>query len=256
MVWGLPIYVRESRLTPADGNVPVALVHGLNVSSRHMIAFAEWMAPFYRMLAPDQPGYGKSGKPDHFLSLEERADWLADWLRAEGVERAAWLGTSFGAQVLAALAERHPEVVTRAVLVSPTIEPDSRTYPELVRRWWRNSRRESKGVGMSTLRDYRDTGVRRAIFTFRQMVADRIEERLPQVTMPTLVVRGDNDPILSPAWVAEVTRLLPRARMVTIPGAAHAVNMDAPRALAEAVRPFLAGELDWNARWEAGRQAG
>ena len=127
LVRGLSLFVRESRLAPAEHAVPVALVHGLNVSSRHMIAFAEWMAPSYRMLAPDQPGYGKSGKPDHFLSIEELADWLVAWLRAEGIERAAWLGTSFGAQVLAALAVRHPEVVTRAVLVSPTLEPVSRT---------------------------------------------------------------------------------------------------------------------------------
>ncbi|MDQ3880940.1 MAG: alpha/beta hydrolase, partial [Chloroflexota bacterium] len=63
--------------------------------------------------------------------------------------------------------------------------------------------------------------------------------KLPCVRVPTLVVRGGRDPIVPQAWAEEVARLLPRGRLVVIPGAAHAVNHDAPAALARVVLPFL-----------------
>jgi 2-hydroxy-6-oxonona-2,4-dienedioate hydrolase len=244
---GLRMFVRESAQTPSARTDPLVCVHGLNVSSRHDIPFAEEVAPYVRVYTPDQPGYGKSDGADHLLDIHELADWLAAWARAEGIERAAWIGSSFGTQVLTDLAVRHPTVVSRAILVSPTVEPTTRHYPLLARLWWKNKGREAEGVESSTLSEYRDTGLHRIFFTFRQMVRDRIEDRLPHMRMPVLVVRGGSDAILSPQWFEEVMRLLPKARMVTIPGAAHAVNMDAPWALAAAVLPFLTGARDWDA---------
>jgi pimeloyl-ACP methyl ester carboxylesterase len=236
---GLRMYVRASAEAPSATratDIPLVCVHGLNVSSRHAIPFALGVAPYVQVYAPDQPGYGKSDGADHLLDVDERA---------------AWIGSSFGTQMLSAIAVRHPDVVTCAILVSPIVEPATRTYPRLARLWWKNKSREPKGVEASTLSEYRDTGLPRVLFTFRQMVADRIEDRLPLMCMPVLVVRGGNDPILSPQWFDDVMRMLPQARLVTVPGAAHAVNMNSPRALAREVLPFLTGERDW----DAGRQA-
>jgi pimeloyl-ACP methyl ester carboxylesterase len=58
--------------------------------------------------------------------------------------------------------------------------------------------------------DYADAGVGRALGTFGHALADRIEDKLPLVQVPTLVVRGARDRIVPQAWAEEVTRLLPR----------------------------------------------
>ena len=236
---GLRMFARVSVDQPCEISVPIVLVPGLNTSSRHMAQLGELLAPFVRVYSPDLPGYGQSDKPRHFLTLQELSDVLADWMRAIGLDRAALLGSSYSAQIVADCAVRNRERITRAVLVSPTVDPHSRPLPKLIWLWRVNEGREPKLVGEMTRRDYKEVSKLRALFTMRQMIKDHIEERLPRVTVPTLVVRGSNDPLVSPAWAEEATRLLPLGRLAVIPGGAHALNLDSPLELAGVIRPFL-----------------
>ena len=88
------------------------------------------------------------------------------------------------------------------------------------------------------MRDYWQCGLRRLIGTFRYALQDRIEEKLPYVRVPTLVVRGGKDPIVPQRWCEEAVRLLPQGRLVVIPGAGHTVNYNSPVELARVVREF------------------
>lgn len=75
--------------------------------------------------------------------------------------------------------------------------------------------------------------------TFRYALEDRMEEKLPHVRVPALVVRGSRDLIVSQRWAEEAASLLPLGRLVVIPGAPHTVTYNAPLKLAGAVRAFL-----------------
>jgi NAD(P)-dependent dehydrogenase (short-subunit alcohol dehydrogenase family)/pimeloyl-ACP methyl ester carboxylesterase len=238
-VHGLRMFARVSVDPPAASAAPVVLVPGLNVSSRHMVQLGELLAPHVRVYSPDLPGYGRSEKPRHFLTLPELSDALAEWMTAVGLDRAALLGSSYSAQIVADFAVRYPERITRAVLASPTVDPRSRPLPKLFWLWRVNEGREPKHVGQTTMRDYQDVGPLRALFTMWQMVRDHVEERLPRIRVPTLVVRGGRDPLVPQQWGAEITRLVPNARLAVIPHGAHALNLDAPLELARVVRPFL-----------------
>jgi 2-hydroxy-6-oxonona-2,4-dienedioate hydrolase len=224
------------------GSLPVILVHGIGVASRFMVPIAEVLAPYHRIYAPDLPGFGKSGKPAHTLNLIELTDALADWTRAIGLEGAAFLGNSFGCQIVVDLALRYPQLVERAVLQGPTMDPQARTAWQQVARLLRNSRREPFSHGLISAREYPRCGFRRLIKTFRYALEDRIEEKLPRVRVPALVVRGSKDPIVPQRWAEEATRLLPDGRLAVIPGAPHTVVYDAPLELARLVRPFLSGD--------------
>lgn len=57
--------------------------------------------------------------------------------------------------------------------------------------------------------------------------------------MPTLIARGEYDPIVPQRWAEEAVRLLPDGRLAVLPGAPHAANFDAPDELAEIVLDFL-----------------
>lgn len=74
------------------------------------------------------------------------------------------------------------------------------------------------------VRDYADAGMRRTIATFRAALADRIEDKLPLVKVPTLVARGERDVIVPQGWAERVAGLLPRGELVVVPGAGHTVN--------------------------------
>ncbi|WP_243704694.1 alpha/beta fold hydrolase [Micromonospora sp. KC723] len=75
--------------------------------------------------------------------------------------------------------------------------------------------------------------------TLCHSVRNPVEEDLAQVAAPTLVVAGSRDPVVPPAWRCQVTRLVPDARQVDVPGAAHNVATTAPRQVADAIRALL-----------------
>lgn len=97
----------------------------------------------------------------------------------------------------------------------------------------------SPSVTPSLFRDYRDAGVQHVAATFRAALADRIEEALPRVEVPTLVMRGEHDRMVPHAWAEEVTQLLPRGRLATWPGAAHMLPYSHPAGLAGAIEQFV-----------------
>jgi pimeloyl-ACP methyl ester carboxylesterase len=73
----------------------------------------------------------------------------------------------------------------------------------------------------------------------RVLIRDRIEEKLPHITVPTLVVRGSRDPVVPQSWAAEVARLLPQGRLLVLEGGTHTLNYTDPERFAAAVKLFL-----------------
>ena len=215
------------------------LVHGLVVSSRYMVPLAELLSTNYRVYVPDLPGFGKSGKPPHVLSVVELSNTLAAWMREAGLERATFLGNSFGCQIIADLSVRHPALIERAVLQGPTMDPQGRTVLRQIGRFLLDMPREPLSLLAIELLDYLSAGTVRSWRTFRYALEDRIEEKLPNVRVPTLVVRGSRDRIVSQCWVEEVTSLLPMGRLVVIPGAAHTAPYGWPLEFAREVQVFL-----------------
>jgi len=249
LVEGLRIHTLAS-IGPREPDSPiVVLVHGLVVSSRYLTPTAERLAPHCRVYAPDLPGFGRSTKPPQVLNLSQLADFLAAWMEIHGPGSAILMGNSFGCQIVAETALRHPGRIDRAVLVSPTVDPRGRSLLRQAVRWMINVTREPLSLAPILVRDYLDAGLRRTVLTFQHMMRDRIEEKLPRLDVPTLVVRGARDPIVPQQWAEEATRLLPRGRLVVIPGAAHTVNYDAPRELASVILRFL-GEERPGERWQ------
>src|SRR5439155_18282835 len=157
------------------------------VSSRYMVPTAERLASLCKVYAVDLPGYGKSYKPEKILSLSELADALAAWMDAVGIGRAHLVGNSFGCQIIAEFALRHPERVDRLVLQGPTVDPEARSLRQQLFRLWRNSLREPNSLGPISFKDYRAAGVRRAWATMKIVLQDRIEDKLPKIVAPTLV---------------------------------------------------------------------
>ena len=62
------------------------------------------------------------------------------------------------------------------------------------------------------------------------------------MTCPTLFLRGAHDGLISADYITRYAALLPDARIVTLPGAAHVPQMEQPEAFAAATLSFLQGE--------------
>lgn len=236
---GLSMHARVSAEPVPDDAPVIVLVHGMVISSRYMVPTAELLAPDYHVYAPDLPGYGESDKPNHLLNLPELADALCRWMDAVGIDRATLLGNSLGCQKIVEFAVRHPDRIERAILQGPTIDRHARNFPEQFVRFLMDSPNERPTQTLLMSYDYWLAGLPRILHTIRITLEDSIERKLPDVQVPTLVVRGKLDPIVPQAWVEEVVRLLPKGQLAVIPGAAHTINYSAPLELVRVTRAFL-----------------
>jgi len=240
VVDGLRMHARVSGNGPAAGP-PVVLVHGLVVSGRYMVPLMDGLARTHAVYAPDLPGFGKSEGPDRALDVAGLADRLAAWMRAAGLGRAALVGNSMGCQVIVSLALRHPGLVDKVVLQGPTMDGRARSMPRHVLRFLLDVPHERPSLTLVEGLDLLRAGPVRSFRTFRHALDDPVEQSLPMVRVPALVVHGSRDRISPRAWAEEVARLLPEGRLVVLPGAPHAANFSAPETFARAVRSFLAG---------------
>jgi pimeloyl-ACP methyl ester carboxylesterase len=233
------MFFRRSTGSALPGGSPLVLVHGLGLSGRYMLPVAEALARHHPVYLPDLPGFGDSAKPDRALDVPGLAEALAGWIRAAGLEPVALLGNSFGCQIIADLAARHPRLVERAVLQGPTTPPQDRSWLRQFVVWRQNQPFNPDSLSPITWGDYRKCGYRRLLLTFHYQLKDRIEDKLPQIRAPVLVVRGQLDPICGTEWAAEIARRLPDGRHVEIPDVAHTLVYTAPEELAAVTRLFL-----------------
>lgn len=98
----------------------VVLFHGKNFFGaywRDTIAFLS--ANGYRVVAPDQLGFGKSSKPGIYYSFHLLADSTKQLLDSLGVRQAAVVGHSMGGMVAARFALQYPQFTTALVLENP-----------------------------------------------------------------------------------------------------------------------------------------
>jgi 2-hydroxy-6-oxonona-2,4-dienedioate hydrolase len=218
------------------------LVHGYGVSGSYMLPLAQSLAPSFSVFAPDLPGYGRSQRPRRPLGIAELATALAGWLDKAELQRSAFVANSMGCQIVTELAVRLPERVGPMVLIGPTVDPQRRAARHQLLAGLRDAGREPRSLLALAARDDAVAGVGALVATARSALADRIEQRLPLIAQPTLVVRGEHDAFVGQRWAERVSALLPRSRLVVVPREPHAVHYTRPDLIARIAHKLLAEE--------------
>jgi pimeloyl-ACP methyl ester carboxylesterase len=240
------------------GRAPIVCLHSAGASSLDWHLFAAHAARAgHRVIAPDLPGHGKSLLRD-WRPLETTRDfaaWTEALVDALGLERPVLAGCSLGGAIALELAAGSAGR-WRAIVCASSVARHGMmargfldrgredaglpgfgdltydrsaalcgraTPPERVAElaWLR--RRADPKVAMAGLRAFNDLDVMAS---------------LGRIACPTLIVRGEDDPIPPPAFEA-TARAIPGAELATIPGAGHYPMAETPR-FAEVVTEFLA----------------
>jgi 2-hydroxy-6-oxonona-2,4-dienedioate hydrolase len=201
---GQRMFARVSTVPPRRAEPPVVLVHGLGVSSRYMVPLAEQLSEFYPVWAPDLPGHGRSSRPQHVLDIRQLAAALHKWMQGIGIERGVLIGNSMGCQVIVELADLAPECISAAVLLGPTMDPSGGVVGQ-VRRLFMDQFREPVSLIPLQAFDYLGNGPIRTVMTFRKALRQDMIERAARLVAPTLILRGEHDPIVTDWFVRELT---------------------------------------------------
>ena len=98
---------------------PLVLIHGFQQSHRTWRRVAPLLAKDFRLLMPDLPGHGVSGRPDVPYTLTWYAVTLSAWMDAVGVPRAHVCGHSFGGGIAQWMLLEQRRKVNRLALVAP-----------------------------------------------------------------------------------------------------------------------------------------
>lgn len=128
---------------PPNGHA-VLLLHGKNFSGAYWGDTAKSLAAAgFRVIIPDQLGFGRSSKPERFqYSFQALATQTASLLEAVGVSRVAVVGHSMGGMLAARFALMFPQRAERLVLVNPIgLEDWKRWVPYLTVDQWYEAER-------------------------------------------------------------------------------------------------------------------
>jgi 2-hydroxy-6-oxonona-2,4-dienedioate hydrolase len=107
-------------------------------------------------------------------------------------------------------------------------------------RWPLETALQSPSFWRLQAQDHGRAGLGRVLRTTRDALADRPEDLLGRIEVPTLVLRGSRDPLVSDRWAEQVAAGVPDGRCVRLPGARHAMTYEDAPAVAAAVQRFLA----------------
>ncbi len=246
-VWDTVAGLRvHGRIGPPIGGTPLVFVHGLGVSTRYMEPTMARLATRYAVSALDLPGFGRSESPPRPFTLAEHAQMLAHWLDARGIGPAVLVGNSYGCQVIVECVARASDRAIGLVLNAPTMDPAHRNPFTMIARVIADAPREPWRLAALVTGDYLRAGPRRLLATLTGAIADRIEEKLPGIAQPTLVVCGARDPVVTVRWASECARLVGIERpdaaggtMQCVATAAHALPFNDPATFAAILVNFV-----------------
>lgn len=119
----------------AGEGAPLVLLHSAPRSSRAFRRLQPRLAPHFRAIAPDLPGFGESDPLEGGVTMEALADAMVGFLDALGIERAHVFGFHTGNKVAAAMAANHPARVDRVILCGQihSIIPDAAARNDAIR---------------------------------------------------------------------------------------------------------------------------
>ncbi|WP_163543670.1 alpha/beta fold hydrolase [Occultella kanbiaonis] len=239
---GVDVFYRAS---PASPGAPVMThLHGFGLSGRYLLPTAELLADEFLTYVPDLPGFGRSGRPRDVLDVPDLAHAAARFLDDRGVRSTTLVGNSMGCPVICEFAHVYPERLDRAVLVSPAGGIQNQPLRRAIGQLTKDGTREPAKMLSVATPDYLRFGVPSTVRLFRALTRYPTLERLLELSLPTLVVLGDRDPLLPGAErIREVAGQTDNhVLVVVIEGAAHAINFSHPGELAHAIRLFMRDE--------------
>lgn len=253
---------------PRDAGVLV-LLHGSNASLFTWEPWSKSLSDHFRVISLDLPGHGLTGAvPNHDYSQKGMVETVNEFADALHLQSFALAGNSMGGGVAARYAETYPNHVSRLILVDaggmPTKMGDRIPLAfQLLRMSWMRpilshiTPRALVAEGLNdaivrksiitdkmidTYWDFaRMEGTREATFERFQLNEDwhYIPDHISQITMPTLILWGEQDHLIPVASAHAFNKAIPNSKLIIYPATGHIPMEEVADQSAADVRAFL-----------------
>ncbi|MGF2949422.1 alpha/beta fold hydrolase [Microbacterium alcoholitolerans] len=215
---------------------PIVLLHGIGMGRSVYVDLISHLDG--RIVGIDLPGFGEAPEPARTLTMERHADLVAALLREREVTDAVVLGHSMGSQIAVELAARHPDLVSGLIMAGPTVDSASRNLGAQAGYLLRDLIGERPTVLWRGAREYLRGGPH-LLRKMRATIVHRPENVYTHVRVPTLVVRGQHDPLAPMTWCREILDAIPDSQFVEIPDHGHGTLISDSGSAAEKITDFV-----------------
>ncbi|MBX5492588.1 MAG: alpha/beta hydrolase [Chloroflexi bacterium] len=225
------VHVADLRIhyQEAGQGAPLVLLHGsTGVIARHWLPQLAGLSPYYRVIALDLRGHGRTNNPAGALDFRQMADDVAGFGAALGLARYHICGFSLGAVLGLYLALAHPDRVASLILVGACYEVAGSTLargdtfvPEKIEREdpeWAAALKANHATVYGP-EYWRTLCEQLSVAWTRQPDLRRDDPR--RIHCPTLVARGDRDEVMALEQSLDLWREIPGAELFLAPGAPH-----------------------------------
>lgn len=254
----LSMYYEDDDFTdPWSRPDTVILHHGNAKNARLWYAWVPLLARDFRVIRVDARGFGRSSvpAPGYPWSLEGFATDLANLMDHLRIDRAHLIGETIGGTIALQFAYQHPDRLhTVATCTSPYKFRGIQTYLdyfELVKRdgveaWVRQTAHRRLEPGASDPRHQQwyieqmsQTAPHVVLETLAYLATVDLTPVLPRITTRALVLVGEKSSTNTPDRAQSLAALLPRGRLVEVPGASGYVQHSAPAQCVAIWRDFV-----------------
>jgi pimeloyl-ACP methyl ester carboxylesterase len=202
----------QAHYLKAGSGPPVVLIHGGASDSRDWVATMATLSHRYSLYAPDLIGFGLSDRTKDGYYLSDFSEFIIKFVEILGLEHPVLVGHSFGGRLCLEVALRHPERVSKLVLVdSSGLGKVSRLGNVLLTAFWviRKTLRHPQPYPKFLAKEGEDT---------HWLCVDE----LPELKVPTLIVWKRYDLYFPLSIARRAKELIAGAHLVVLPGYGHA----------------------------------
>jgi 3-oxoadipate enol-lactonase len=252
--------IRLNVLDEGTGH-PVLFLHGLGGSWRDWEPQLDSFSRQYRVIVPEHRGHGRSDRPLGRYSIARFAADVDMLCRRLDIDHCYVVGLSMGGMIAQHLGLARPELVDALVLADTSASVDSSTG-ELLRGVVAGIRQDGMAI-VQTLAESLMGNALSAVGLRPDLVRNNLREssgndpyayanalwaltehdlsdQLAMLRPPTLVLRGEHDPLVDEKGMVELAEAIPSAEFVTVAAAGHLVNLDQPDEFDRLVKEFFA----------------
>lgn len=256
---------QETAFERQGSGPPLALVHGLGLNR----AMWQWqlpaLVPYFDVLTYDLLGHGESSNPAGVANLTMFSEQLVRLMDRCGIERAAVAGFSLGGMIVRRFALDHPDRLSAIAILHSAHDraPDEReailkrvrqveqtgpssTADAALDRWFTVGFRAENPAMMTLIRNWimrNDPAIYPGVYRVLAEGDAEIAGDIDRITVPTLVMTGEDDFGNSAEMAAKMAARIVGARKVVLPGLRHMALAESPGTFNEPLVAFLRDAL-------------
>lgn len=246
---------RPTVIMHGGNGTPFVYLHSSLGESQRWLPFYDSWAKHFTVYVPTHPGFGRSGGFDEIEAIEDMAWHYLELFDALGLEEVILGGVSLGGWIAAEFAVRWPERVKKLWLsAAPGLWVEEEPLPDLFRYMERRDILRqllfhdpngymAKMIIVDDPDEERMVQGYQAMTVLGRMVWDRpysprLPKRLYRIQCPTLLLWGEQDRLVTPAYGRAYQEHIPQAEMKTLPQCGHLGMFEQEKAFVNEVLRF------------------